>query len=427
MPIPGRYGGASDACDDGDVGARLVAASLPIYALAVAILLYSIWLTRATAVQEHSWWAYAIEIAATMVVVGGHRVGAFGRRVAVASVGYLLLMFAPYVALFTPAVTPLVVLFYYLSAWPRLIIDGALVFVYPWLYQSVARRSDAVASSLSAGAPLAVAVLLTPILVGPHYWPEWKSSSDTTVLLTTGAVAAASTVALAAGLHWPRFPPRAVSIGLAAVAIVELAWFARGLPNVPMTITGAPPLTFEYPADRPALAGDLDAFRAMVSSVVRRSGVALPPAGVYARFRWHDGGPWDDPAPPSGAIVVTLWAEHIDDPATTTKEFAHDMARFVIPANDGTVPETDHPHWGYLNWALVRDADAEPLFRTVCRQLTTNTFLGITDFDFAPYLRAEHDGGPTAARALHARWMTSPPGLREWDKMIRDSCGPPLS
>jgi len=410
------------------VGARLVAASLPIYALAVAIVVYEKWQTRTTGTQQYYWWGLAVDVAIVTLIVGGHSTGVFSRRLAVAALVYLFLLLVPYVAVIAPAVTPIAILPYILFAVLSLYVDGAFLLLYLERYRALWRRSSAVASeSLSTATPLIVAVLLTPIVVSPHYWPEWRThETGTTVLLATTAVAGASAIALLAGLRWPRVPLRVVPIAFGAVAILEAAMFVRGLPNVPMKTTGAPPFTLEYPADRADLGGDADAFGAMVATVVRRSGVTLPAQGVYARYRWHDGGPWGDPAAPSGAIVVTLWAEIMDKPEERRQQFGRYMATSVIPANDGTVPETNHPHWGYLNWALTSDADAEPMFRKVCQQLTTNKYLGITDFDFAPYLRAEHDGGLAAARALHARWMTSPPGFNEWVKWIRDSCAPPL-
>jgi hypothetical protein len=410
------------------MGARLVAASLPIYALAVAIVVYENWQTRTTGIQSYYWWGLAVEVAIVTLIVGGYSTGVFGRPLAVAALVYLFLVLVPYVAVIAPAVWPFVILLYWVFSWFAWFVDGAFLLLYLERYRALWRRSSAVASaSLSTATPLTVAVLLTPIVVGPHYWPEWRlHETGTTVLVATTAVAGASAIALLAGLRWPRVPLRVVPIAFGAVAILEAAMFVRGLPNVPMKTAGAPPFTLEYPADRADLGVEADAFRATVVSVVRRSGVTLPAQGVYARYRWHNGGPWNDPAPPSGVTVVTLWAEIMDKPEERRQQFGRYMATAVIPANDGRVPETNHPHWGYLNWALTSDADAEPMFRKVCEQLTTNKFLGIVDFDFAPYLRAEHDGGLAAARALHARWMTSPPGYNEWSKVIRDSCAPPL-
>src|SRR5216684_1903947 len=216
-----------------------------------------------------------------------------------------------------------------------------------------------VAASLPIYA-LAVALALFParqVQENSWFWPMWYGGlvavAALALLLAGGAAARAFdrgcvtivgsvfllVVVLLFGLAFAGQPtPLWVAVYVAPLLAVGFfiahAVIARGLPNPPMAFASAPPLTLEYPADRADLAADAATYGARLALVVRRTGVVLPAQGVHVRYRWYKGP--DDPAPPKGAVVVTLPAELMDWPKRADR-FAERIATTLVPQPDWRV------------------------------------------------------------------------------------------
>ena len=398
------------------MGARLVAASLPIYALAVALALF-----LARHVQEDSWfwplwYGGLVAIAAlALFVAGAAAARVFDRRVVtiVGSVFLLVVVLIVGIA-FAGHPTPL-----YLVVYSAPLLGVGFFIAYAVIYRTLLADAPAVASdALSAAAPFVIAALLGPIVLGPRYFPDSTSERTTAVIATTAIVAVGGALALIAGASPLRLSPRATRIALTALAVLQLAVFARGLPNPPMAFASAPPLTLEYPADRADLAADAATYGARLALVVRRTGVVLPAQGVHVRYRW-DNGP-DDPAPPKGAVLLTLPSELMDGPKRAD-EFAKEIARTLVPQPDSRVIEVYSPWSGFISWAsTLPGPDADARVAKLCDLIVNKN--SITDFGDAPYVRAERDGGVEAAQSLYARSMQSPPTRADWNAQITSSC-----
>src|SRR5712692_1142531 len=398
------------------MGARLVAASLPIYALAVAL---SLFLVRQ--VQENSWfwpmwYGGLVAVAAlALLLAGGAAARAFDRGcVTIVGSVFLLVVVLVVGLAFAGQPTPLWVVVYVAP----LLAVGFFI-AYAVSYRTLSADEPAVASdALSAAAPFVIAALLGPIVLGPRYFPDSTSERIAAVIATTAIVAVGGALALIAGASALRLSPRTTRIALTVLAVFGLVVFARGLPNPPMAFASAPPLTLEYPADRADLAADAATYGARLALVVRRTGVVLPAQGVHVRYRW-DNGP-DDPAPPKGAVVVTLPAELMDRP-TRADRFAERIATTLVPQPDWRVHEAYSPWSGFVTWASTLpgpDADAE--VAKLCDLIVNKKYAA--DFRSAPYVRAERDGGVEAAQSLYARWMQSPPTFADWNAQITSSC-----
>ena len=398
------------------MGARLVAASLPIYALAVALALFP-----ARQVQENSWfwpmwYGGLVAVAAlALLLAGGAAARAFDRGcVTIVGSVFLLVVVLLFGLAFAGQPTPLWVVVYVAP----LLAVGFFI-AYAVSYRTLSADEPAVASdALSAAAPFVIAALLGPIVLGPRYFPDSTSERIAAVIATTAIVAVGGALALIAGASALRLSPRTTRIALTVLAVFELAVFARGLPNPPMAFASAPPLTLEYPADRADLAADAATYGARLALVVRRTGVVLPAQGVHVRYRW-DNGP-DDPAPPKGAVVVTLPAELMDRP-TRAYRFAERIATTLVPQPDWRVHDAYSPWSGFVAWASTLpgpDADAE--VAKLCDLIVNKKYSA--DFRSAPYLRAERDGDVEAAQSLYERWMQSPPTFADWNAQITSSC-----
>src|SRR5229473_3065518 len=181
------------------MGARLVAASLPIYALAVALALFP-----ARQVQENSWfwpmwYGGLVAVAAlALLLAGGAAARAFDRG-CVTIVGSVFLLVVVYVA-------PLLAVGFFIA--------------YAVSYRTLSADEPAVASdALSAAAPFVIAALLGPIVLGPRYFPDSTSERIAAVIATTAIVAVGGALALIAGASALRLSPRTKPIALSVVAV----------------------------------------------------------------------------------------------------------------------------------------------------------------------------------------------------------------
>jgi len=398
------------------MGARLVAASLPIYALAVAVALFLV-----RQVQEDSWFwplwygGLAAVAALALLLTGAAAARAFDRGVVTIAGSVFLLVVVLIVGLaFAGQLTPL-----YLVVYVAPFLAVGFFTAYAVVYRTLLVDEPAMASdALRAAAPFVIAALLGPIVLGPRYFPDSTSERTAAVIATTAIVAVGCALALIAGASVLRLSPRTTRIALTLLAVLQLAVFARGLPNPPMAFASAPPLTLEYPADRADLAADAATYGARLALIVRRTGVVLPAQGVHVRYRWYKGP--DDPAPPKGAVVLTLPAELMDVPKRAD-EFAEKIARTLVPQPDYRVHDAYSPWSGFVDWASTLpgpDADAE--VAKLCDLIVNKKYA--TDFRSAPYVRAERDGGVEAAQSLYARWMQNPPTVADWNAQIASSC-----
>jgi hypothetical protein len=400
------------------MGARLVAASLLIYALGVALALF---LMRQA--DPNSWtWAIGYggtiaQAALALLLIGGAAARSFKWRTIVV-VGLALLA----VILFAigratvgdPGPFWLLVL-----GW--LFLDVTVFLVYPATYRNLWSDQSGVASdALARAAPFAAAVVLAPVLVGPHFWPESSEQRSQIVAAVTALVALGGVVAMLAGVMRARMSPRTMRLLFGAVAVMQTVVFVRGLPNPPMAVASVPPLSLEYPANRPDLAADASAYNARLALFVRRSGVALPANGVYVRYRWYRGPA--DPAPPPGVTLVTLPADDMDWPGRIDA-FAAEVSTTLVPQPDRRVSAAYSPWRGFIIWARTPDGpDSDAELTKLCDLFVNKQYRRFDALDRAPYLRAERDGGVEAARSLYARSTPSPPELKEWDALVRAAC-----
>jgi hypothetical protein len=362
------------------------------------------------------WYGGFVAIAALALLLAGAaaaRVFDRGGVTIVASVFLLVVVLLVGLA-FAGQPTPL-----YLVVYVAPLLGVGFFIAYAVIYRTLLADEPALASgALRAAGPFVIAVFLGPIVLGPHYFPDSTSERIAAVVATTSIVAVGGALALIAGVGALRLPPRTTRIALTALAVLQLLVFGRGLPNPPMAFASAPPLTLEYPADRADLAADAATYGARLALIVRRTGVVLPAQGVHVRYRWYKGP--DDPAPPKGAVVVTLQGELMDWPKRAD-EFAKEIARTLVPQPDSRVLEVYSPWSGFVSWAsTLPGPDADAKVAKLCDLIVNKK--SITDFGDAPYVRAERDGGVEAAQSLYARSLRAPPARADWDAQITSSC-----
>jgi hypothetical protein len=393
------------------MGARLVAASLPIYALGVAIALF---LWRQPDPHSMSWfWALwyggLIALAALAILLAG---GATARSIAiVAIVPALVVVFVVGRGLAGDP-GPFYLAFYLLWFLGVVSFPGYLA-----AYRALqALEPDVASAALARAALFATAVVLALVVLGPRYWPESTSDRIAVVITTASIVALGGATALLVGVSGPRLSPRGARLALGIVAVIQVVVFVRGLPNVPMAVASVPPLALEYPADRPDLAADATRYSERLALFVRRSGAVLPVNGVYVRYRWYFGP--DDPAPPAGVALVTLSADLMDWPGRIDA-FAVEASRTLVPPPDSRLPGAYSPWRGFITWARTSDTpESDAQLAKLCDLLVNNK--STPELDRAPYLRAERDAGVEAARSLYARSMQSQ--LKDWDALVRGAC-----
>src|SRR6266851_3789975 len=310
---------------------------------------------------------------------------------------------------------------FYLAFYGSWLLAAGSFLAYAVTYRALGSSEPAVASeTLSRTAAFVIAVVLGPLVLGPHYWPDSTDERSATVIAVACIIALGSAVALLVGASALRLEPRTARIALSIVAVAQIALFARGLPNPPMTLASVPPLTLEYPADRTDLSADAATYSARLALFVRRSGVVLPAQGVYVRYRW-DFGP-EDPAPPSGAVLVSLNALDMDRPDRTDR-FADEASTALIPQPDWRRPGTYSPWRGFITWARTPDGpESDALIVKLCDLLLNKNSTPFAELDRAPYLRLERDGGAEAARSLYASAMRSPPEIKDWNALVRSAC-----
>ncbi|HEV8229673.1 MAG TPA: hypothetical protein VGQ86_06920 [Candidatus Limnocylindria bacterium] len=398
------------------MGVRLVAASLPIYALGVALALF---LVRQA--DPNSWtWAIGyggtIALAAlALLLIGGAAARSFKwRTLVIVALAFLLAIVFAIARALAGDPGPFWLLLY---GW--LFLDVAVFLVYPATYWNLwSDRSGVASEALARAAPLAAAVVVVPAVLGPRYWPESSEQRSQIVAAATALVALGGVVVMLAGMARVRLSPRAVRLLFGAVAILQVVIFVRGLPNPPMALASAPLLNVEYPIGRPDLGADAPAYSARLALIVRRAGVTLPRQGVYVRYRWYRGP--DDPAPPPGTVVVTLEGD-INDSRIRERLFAGRAARALIGEPEWRRPDAYGLEQAYLAWAAAPD---DPQHDADLVRLCGMTKQGLRPdgIEVAPYVRAEREGGVTAAQVLYARLKQSPPPLAEWYAEIVSSC-----
>src|SRR5713226_6215509 len=215
------------------MGARLMAASLPIYALAVALALF-----LARQVQENSWfwplwYGGLVAVAAlALLLAGGAAARAFDRGcVTIVGSVFLLVVVLLFGLAFAGQPTPLWVVVYVAP----LLAVGFFI-AYAVSYRTLSADEPAVASdALSAAAPFVIAALLGPIVLGPRYFPDSTSERIAAVIATTAIVAVGGALALIAGASALRLSPRTTRIALTVVAMLQRAvsriprWRSRAL------------------------------------------------------------------------------------------------------------------------------------------------------------------------------------------------------
>jgi hypothetical protein len=406
------------------MGARLVAASVPIYALGVA---YAVFLGPFKTVNDGATAVFAgglVALLATITLATGaaalrsRRAGRIAGAVVTILVAAVIASAVVGLQLFDRILYAYYVLWLVLA--PLFLLSYLTLFRVLWVY-----ARPATARALERAAPFALAVLLAPLVFSPRYWPDATYDRSVPVYGTALIVALIGALGLLAGIPALRVSVRTSVIALAALAAVQFGLIVRGLPNPPMALAVSAPLTLEYPRSHAELADDVDVFRDRLTSIVRRSGVRLPPSGVYARYRWYEDYRWhEDPAdliPPSEAVLVTLVLIDLAD-LPDERSFAREAARSLVPEPKWNDYDKHSPWQGYSEWLLSpEDRQLSSFEFKSCYEVVFARGLG-SEVQFVPYLRAERNGGLEAARALFDRLMSAPPTFKEWQTLLATDC-----
>jgi len=402
----------------GHVGARLIAASIPLYALGVAIAVFVAWQPDPSA----NWWSgpYAGGIAAfvatAVLVAGGAAARAFSRRWALVAGGIA----AALVVVWIVAIWASNVWVFYMGIFAWFVLVQLALVAYPVLFWTLWREaSELAARAVLRSAAFTIAVLLAPVALAPRYFPEAGEARNAAVMATASLVAVIGAVTMARGIPALTLSSRALGLSLAALVFIQLGLVARGLPNPPMTFARAPSVTIEYPADQPDLASDTPAFAERLALIVSRSGAQLPPGGVYVRYRWSQGP--DGIPPPADTLVVPMWLDGVGTPAHRLRDFAERTVTTLFP-QPRTVYNAYAPWSGYIQWVSVPDdADTRDRLARACDWLV-NRQQHINPIETAPYVRLERTQGVEGPRALYARLAEAPPSNNDWAALVMSGC-----
>lgn len=209
------------------MGARLVGASLLVYALAVTLFLFLLRQTDANAPgYAFGYGGLIAYLALAMLLAGAAMAREFGWSCLVITVVVVLALAVLPVIVASASGTSnygLILLYDLLALAPFV--------VYPLAFAALASKAPELAGiSVRAAAPFAVAVTLAFVLLGPHDAAASSPARTGIVSAVATSIATLGGATLLAGLV--RTPPsyRLVRVMLWTVGIIQFAVFVRGVP-----------------------------------------------------------------------------------------------------------------------------------------------------------------------------------------------------